>query len=40
MERWDMDPNSPFAEAVAVLVSPDKSAPERRAPRRKTVSAR
>ena len=40
MERWDVDPNSPFAEAVAVLVSPDPSPPERRSPRRKTVSAR
>jgi 23S rRNA (uracil1939-C5)-methyltransferase len=37
MERWDVDPNSPFAEAVAVLASPDASAPEKRAPRRKTV---
>lgn len=40
MERWDMDPNSPFAEAVAVFVSPDQSAPDRRAPRRKTIPAR
>ncbi len=35
MERWDVDPNSPFSEAVVVLASPDQSAPALRAPRRK-----
>ena len=37
MERWDVDPNSPFAEAVAVLASADLSPPEKRAPRRKQI---
>ncbi|GDX80822.1 hypothetical protein LBMAG42_26330 [Deltaproteobacteria bacterium] len=37
MERWDLDPNAPFAEAVAVLASADQRPPEKRAPRRKTI---
>jgi tRNA/tmRNA/rRNA uracil-C5-methylase (TrmA/RlmC/RlmD family) len=37
MERWDVDPHAPFAEAVAVVESADLSAPEKRAPRRRTV---
>ncbi len=37
MERWDVDPHAPFAEAVAVLVSPNQAAPEKRSPRRRAL---
>ena len=37
MERWEVDPNAPYAEAVVVLESADPSLPERRAPRRRAV---
>ncbi len=35
MERWDVDPHTPFTEGVAVLASPNQSLPEKRGPRRK-----
>ena len=34
---YDVSPHTPFVEIVAVLHSADRTAPERRAPRRRTV---
>lgn len=38
MERWDVDPHTPFAEAVVVLASENEAAPTLRGPRRKIVA--